>query len=112
MIHVTNTAPKHLKIKGHLEKGYTVQKSQIIPWDYKGDTNRKPQHHPTSSTPPPTPPSPKSTNQKKPKGNRNHHNFGSQHEPQKVSALQSAGLSVLFRFWARVSLAVPPGFSD
>lgn len=46
MIHVTNTAPKHLKIKGHLEKGYTVQKSQIIPWDYKRDTKRKLQHHP------------------------------------------------------------------
>lgn len=67
MIHVRNATPKHLKTIGHLGKGYTVQKSQIITWDYRKDTNRKRQHHPN----PPAPPNPKSTNQKKPKGNRN-----------------------------------------
>lgn len=44
MSHVRNTIPKHLKTKGHPGKGYTVQKSQIITWDCKKDTNSKRQH--------------------------------------------------------------------
>lgn len=67
MIHVRSTTLKHLETEGHFEKGYAMQKSPIITWDYKKDTNRKHRHHPT----PPATPRPKSTNQKKPKGNTN-----------------------------------------